>query len=200
MSEKLISRGRIIIIPDCIDTDCYSDFLLAVLKNLHTPVYVFIEGNGGDSSKGFAIADAIKMHGNVTGILTGSALSAHATVFASCQHRFVFPNAALGIHQCGWFGEMDIDANRLENLQTEFKRVDRNTAELMASICGVCADVWELRIKSVGNRDFFMISTNDILNVYGMAKSITELDTKWLTKALQLKKSRKVSPTTTSST
>jgi len=101
-NKKELDDYNRITLPQEIDHDTYNEFLQLITyakrEYPNTQIDVYCNGDGGFINEARAIADLIRWHGNVRGVLIGEAVSCHAVVWASCPVRAVYPNAVLAIH------------------------------------------------------------------------------------------------------
>jgi ATP-dependent protease ClpP protease subunit len=172
---KLLDKYGVVVLPKDIDHDTYKMMVEVMLHRGPRPLTLYCNGNGGTVGDGNAIIALIQQHGNVTGLLPGEANSCHAMIFASCQHRFIYPNAAFGVHSVAKYNlDTRIDANYLKHELFEYQQLDKQNAALLADVTTMDFDYWYHQITKVSgavNRFSY-----DLMIEVGLAESIKAYD------------------------
>lgn len=194
MSEEPILKpdflnDSIAILPQELEGESLRAFIPFVLKQLDNPLYIFVDGDGGTCSEAQALVDLFQWHGNVTGILLGSAMSAHVTVWAGCTTRIAFPGSYIGIHKVGSYGEMSMDSHVARYTLEDYERIERQICDLFGSISNHTSKWWYREMQKTGRNSFKTITAKELITKYEMARPNTELDRAWLTKVMQSTKS-----------
>lgn len=131
-----------IIMPESIEYEFYKQFLELVIDRQRRrsdgenvpALRLYCRSNGGGSRDGFGVVSAIRMDGNVEGIMLGETISTGATIWAACQFRVVHPLARMGIHPVAWFGAEGIhDAKRIGAIAEEFAWTDQEQCRIYAA-------------------------------------------------------------------
>lgn len=61
-------------------------------------VQLFIDSKGGSFSSGLFMHDAVRLHGEVTGVVTAEAHSSAFMIFQSCSERLMYPRSEIMLH------------------------------------------------------------------------------------------------------
>jgi ATP-dependent protease ClpP protease subunit len=121
-------------------------------KDETLPIRMYFRCDGGDSRTGLAIANIVKDIGRVCGVLVGDTGSSAATIWAACEHRWVYANARLGIHPVTWQENYSkYDASKLRNLQGEFTKIDERQCEIYAAASHKSFEWWWERYNQTGD-------------------------------------------------
>lgn len=171
-NDWLLNEKSMIVFPVTITSDTLE--WLAARLFYHYPegtLRILFRSNGGDSSAGIAIANLLQGKEWVHGYLIGDTASASATVWASCAHRYVYPNAKMGIHPVFWANdETTYDAARLRSRYLDFEATDTETCRIYAAASNKSLDWWSELYQKPG--DLKWITANELVEM-GMAKLIT---------------------------
>lgn len=184
-----VFQNQVMLMPRFIEQETYLHMLVHVINHLKEPLYLFCDGFGGSVDHAFAIIDICKYHGDVSGILLGSALSAHAAVWAGCSKRYVFPHSSIGVHSVNWQGDSMLTVNHARYIHKTFTDAEKMNANLFAGVSNKTSNWWYKRITTTGASEFDVLYAEELIKLE-MAKPSEELDRQWLTKALQLRKSK----------
>lgn len=130
-----------LILPQQIEHYFYNEVLECVLERQERkthetlpPLRLYCRSDGGDSRSALGIVSAIRMDGDVHGIMVGDSLSSAATIWAACQQRSVCSIARMGIHPVAWDGVEGIfDSRRLKATAEDFAYTDHQQCEIYAN-------------------------------------------------------------------
>lgn len=148
----LLDKHGALILPEEIEHSTYVLLLEALLHVGGKPLVLYCRGNGGSSRSAAAMVDLIRQHGNVTGLLPGEANSSHGIVFASCQQRYIYPHARLGIHQVSWDGlSTRIDNPTLKLIARDYRMSDTANAAILSDASNRSPEWWLKMIKKAGS-------------------------------------------------
>lgn len=166
-----------LVLPEYIEHSTYELVLEVCALYPEREIVMHCRGEGGGSRSEMAIADLIQQHGNFTALLAGMAMSAHATIFAACARRYVYPNAALGIHQVciGEIGQR-VDARFARQLADDFQRSNQAVADIFARACrsdAFSAGVWERMFANAGSGAYNVIDAGEMVVHFEMAQPIS---------------------------
>lgn len=172
--KQLIDERGLIVLPDTIEPELFELFVYAMHIRESKPITVYCRSDGGDARTGEAVAELIRLHGDVTGIIHGACLSAAVTIFAACQRRFACEFAWLGLHT-GAFGSdgYRMDEPELDALKKEIAKSDRMQAKLLQRASNASFDLWLGKIQSANHRAVIMVESDDLF-LYELAKPIKE--------------------------
>lgn len=171
--------SQILWTPEDIDVDAYTSLATKIFKSLDKPLYLFCRGDGGGLRYTMAIIDAIKYHGDVTGLLLSESNSAHSLLFASCQHRYTFPSGRLGVHESGWMGDSELvmDTTYAAFLSTDFAYYNNIMAQIYANSSNKKATFWKKAITKAASVRLTYFSANELISM-GMALPVESLPRK----------------------
>lgn len=170
--ERLLARG-VIVLPQDIEHDTYQ-YVLEALLTRPGPVRLYCAGDGGDSGSAFAIADLIREHGQVIGLLPGSAASNHVTVFAACGQRYVYPMGRIGVHKVAWANVNGrTDSQSLWVNAAAFEATERSIAALLASASRLDAEWWFNKMQAAGSGGVVEFDADYIVKL-GLARPVQE--------------------------
>lgn len=133
--RRLLEDLNTLILPEYIDHSTYALVAEACTRMQNRRIELHCRGNGGSAQDALAIVDVLQGHGNVAGILAGSAESAHGIVFAGCRTRYIYPNASLGVHQISWNNAGDLDGIQAQEIADWTARRERLGAKILADAC-----------------------------------------------------------------
>lgn len=131
-----------IILPETIDYDAYSMVANIILNNPDDPIEMFCRGDGGGSRDMLAILDLIHWHGNVDGILFGSAVSSHAIIWAACQNRYIGQFARLQIHGVTMTDLQYSNAISLQQHAAQCEDMNKLSAQILAGASNKDFNFW----------------------------------------------------------
>lgn len=171
--KRLLERG-IVVLPEEITHDAYGLLLDALDQMTSTTVRLYCRGNGGCSSSALAMADLIAQHGDVVGMLPGLAASSHATVWAACQRRFVYPHGCLGLHKVSWDGiSTRADSLSLRLYAEQWARTERAVAGLLGAAGCPSSSDWYDRIQQAGSAGIVIVDALELVELQ-MARPVAE--------------------------
>lgn len=175
----LVEERGILILPEDISAETYELVLEAMMLRPSAEIRMYCRGDGGESRAEIAIVDLVCQHGNVTGILPGSALSAHAIIFAACARRYVYPNATIGLHRVA-VGEVRtrVDSVYAVLLYQELVRADELASIVLARACtdaSATPAYWRKEIREAGSGAYSILDYDWMVGTLGMARPISEL-------------------------
>jgi ATP-dependent protease ClpP protease subunit len=169
---KLLEKG-VAVLPNHISHEVY-EYVLEALAMRPEQIVMYCKGDGGDVSSALAIVDLIQQHGNVVGLLPGEANSSHATVFAGCKERYVFPNGVIGVHQIAWDRhEGRLDSHNLRLLSVDFDAADAQVAEILASASNKSRDWWYRVLRDTGSGGVTQYRAGYMMQI-GLARDVGE--------------------------
>lgn len=151
MQARLLAQG-IVVLPEEIEHSTYEYVLEALLERPNKQVVMYCKGDGGDSRSAMAMVDLIGLHGDVVGLLVGEANSSHATIWASCQTRYVSAHGGIGLHKVAWSNFSGrADSHNLKLVAQEFDTTEAKTAAILAKASNRDADWWLKTIQETGS-------------------------------------------------
>lgn len=168
MSEKLRKWG-IFILPDVIDHAAY-EALAELLLTEQAPLRLYCAGDGGSIRDALAMVDLIRAHGDVLGMLAGTAASCHGVIWAGCARRIVYPNAVLGVHKVG-YAELNrgFDTHTAGLLMSELDQYEHLNAQIFARASNQSVQWWKQQIQAPGSQEYRIFTAEDLINL-GMAR------------------------------
>lgn len=174
--EKLLCERGVIILPDTLEHEDYESvlalLLLAETEWTEKPIRLFCAGSGGSATVAIALADVIGSNSQVVGMLAGIAESSHVTVFASCQRRYVYPLAQVGIHRIAYYGlDTRLDAQSFAQRMINLDGLEGVVAGILAGACsdgGNDSGWWLDVIREVGSGGLRYFDAGWMINA-GMA-------------------------------
>ena len=170
---KLLNRG-VLVLPENIDHSTYELVLEALMLKADEEVQMYCRGNGGDSASAIAIVDLIDQHGNVVGLLPGEAASNHATIWAACQQRFVYPRGCLSLHKVARHSlSSRVDSQSLRLMAEDYERVERVIADILAEASNRSAAFWYNLLQETGSGGLYQFEAKRLIEME-MAKPIAE--------------------------
>lgn len=141
--RELLENHNVIILPDNINHDFYSFMVEAVIMYPDNEINMYCRGDGGSTRSAVAIVDLIKQHGNFTGLLAGEANSSHVTVWAGCTRRYVYPNAAIGVHKISWdLDNIIVTSEVAKTLMDDYEVSERIVSDILAGASNKDAQFW----------------------------------------------------------
>ena len=153
---KLLLNKKAIILPDDIDHDLYRMIAEAALMFPDDTIDLYCRGDGGSSRSALAIVDVIREHGKFVGLLPGEANSSHATIWAGCSERYVYPHGAIGMHKIIWEAtEIILTAQIMDAIGDDYEKAERQVSVLFASVSNHDADFWQ-QAQDYGNIPYKM--------------------------------------------
>ena len=174
---EFLEKTGVIILPEDLDHEVYIVIQTACVMYAQRRLYLFCRGDGGSSRTANAIVDAVRGHGNVCAVLAGEANSSHGVIFAGCPHRYVYPNAALGVHRTVLNSMEIVDSAYAKYRFEDLDQSNRMTARVLASACPLGSQFneewWYGQIEEAG-RGLRMFSSTWLIQNQ-MAKSVTEI-------------------------
>lgn len=117
--------GNAIMMPPDIEMDTFGSFyasLYDIRKDYDGVVDIFISGRGGDTDATFSIISVVQRDGQVRGVLTGDAVSAHSVMWAGCPYRITMLHAGIGVHPT-WAGH-NSNVREIKHIDQTLKRRD----------------------------------------------------------------------------
>jgi ATP-dependent protease ClpP protease subunit len=174
-ADYLLEKHGIISLPHDIDHEAYEMVLYRLTQGrmLHPdmPLRLFCHGNGGFTYDALAMVDLIRADGNVDGMLTGSAASMSAVVWAACARRFVYPNGRIGIHPVS-SGHSDGDRRIFHAEMEELEALDNRICQIFGDASSERGSVWwHSRLYEDG--DLKWLLADELMGI-GMAKPVSE--------------------------
>lgn len=172
---KLLMEDDIIILPEEINHDTYVLLLRLLHSGRNKAIDLYCRGDGGSSRDALAMADLIRAHGEVTGLLAGAANSSHATIWASCATRYVYPLATIGLHRVSWSEVPHVDARSARLVSAEFEATDRCIAGILAGAAKpeYNSDYWWTLLQDTGSRGVQEFTAQQMIDM-GMALPIAK--------------------------
>lgn len=170
--KALLAKG-VVVLPNRIEHEVY-EYVLEALAIRPEQVVMYCKGDGGDVSSALAIVDLIQQHGNVVGMLPGEANSSHATIFAGCQERYVYPNGFMGVHQIAWDSHNGrLDSHNLRLLSVDFDAADGQVAGILAAASNKSMDWWYKVIRDTGSGGVTRYPARQMIQL-GLARDVGE--------------------------
>lgn len=171
---ELLARHGVLVLPVEIEHETYVLLLEALLHLGDKPLTLYCRGDGGSTRAAHAMCDLIRQHGKVTGMLPGEANSAHGIVWAACEHRYVYPHARLGVHQCGYDSlGTRVDSQLLSQIARDYMTSDRLNANILAAASVRSPEWWYNVIKEAGSGGVVHFRARDLREM-DMARPIEE--------------------------
>jgi ATP-dependent protease ClpP protease subunit len=155
---------RYMYINGAVNLEMYKAVLAFLQKNKGQEVFFVIDSHGGLLFQGFAIANAMKSHGNVTTIVNGIAASAASIISVAGNRRGITPNSRIVIHG-PW---SQVSGNKGEMAKT-MEMLEESERELVAFYQQSARIPHEILEKSMKGEEWF--SANVALN-YGLVDFI----------------------------
>lgn len=154
------------ILPNQIGHEDYQIAAKVLLSNPQAQIILYCAGDGGSVRDAFAIVDLIRAHGNVVGMLAGTACSCHSIIWASCSQRYVYPYAVLGIHKVG-YGELGrgLDTKTALQLIDELGTHERYMAEIYASASNKSIQWWHKAIQEAGRDEYRLLTSAELVSM-----------------------------------
>ena len=172
--HRLLELKKTIILPEEIDHDAYHTIVEATLLYPDDEIDLYCRGQGGSSGDALAIVDAIKQHGNFTGLLMGPAVSSHAIIWAGCNTRYCYPNGRLGLHSVvTTYSPLMMDGRALLQSGKTSKAIDVLNAAILTDASRDRFEVWIGFIESA-NLSSYDLSYDDLIDVFKMALPIAD--------------------------
>jgi len=135
-NDFLLQQGRIYLPRDFDSPLCETiDAYISYYRQNHAtePIKLFCRTDGGDAEEGLAIANVVKLDGNIHGYLIGMTMNAGATVWSACSKRYVYPNSRIGIHPCTWkLDGMRLTAAKMKSMWQDFLGIDEASCQFYA--------------------------------------------------------------------
>lgn len=166
--QKLLDRG-VLVLDAVIDHETYEDVLEGLLMRPEQDVRLYCAGEGGEARMALAIADLVQQHGRVIGMLPGPAMSSHATIWAACGTRYVFPHGRIGVHNVCWNTQRTLDAQSLNVLSNEFEALNRETALIYEAASTWTLGYWQGAMGQAGSHGFTVFDAAALVGM-GMAQ------------------------------
>lgn len=170
--KALLAKG-VVVLPNRIEHEVY-EYVLEAVTTRPEQIVMYCKGDGGDVSSALAIVDLIQQHGNVVGMLPGEANSSHATIFAGCQERYVYPNGFMGVHQIAWDSHNGrLDAHNLRLLAVDFDSTDAQVAGILAAASNKSMDWWYKVLRDTGSGGVTRYPARQMIQ-FGLARDVGE--------------------------
>lgn len=97
------------------------------------PLQLICRCDGGSATETLAIANLIRLDGNIGGHLIGESCSGGSVVWAACSKRFVYPHARIGIHPCEWrMDNVALTTAMMYSKFRDFRDIDRSMCHIYA--------------------------------------------------------------------
>jgi len=172
-TQKALLETGMVVLPNYISHEVY-ETVLEALAMRPEQVVMYCKGDGGDVSSALAIVDLIQKHGDVVGMLPGEANSSHATIWAGCKERYVYPNAVMGVHQVAWDRhEGRLDSHTLWLLAVDFAATDAQVARILAAASNKSMDWWYKVLRDTGSGGVTRYPAGKLIQM-GMARDVGE--------------------------
>lgn len=160
--QKLLDRG-VMVLDAVIDHETYEAVLEGLFMRPEQDVVLYCAGEGGMARMALAIADLVQQHGMVIGMLPGPAMSCHATIWAACGTRYVFPHGRIGVHNVCWTTQRTLDAQSLDVLAKEFEGLNQETARILAAAAKADVAHWRAAMQAAGSHGFTVCTAADLI-------------------------------------
>lgn len=176
--EKMLSERGVIVLPEEINHQAYVDFLSLLLLAESVwqdkSIRLFCAGQGGSAPDAIAIADLVRHHGRINGMLAGEAKSSHVTIWASCSRRYVYELATIGVHCLQW-SSLNTRQDRISLRQRDDELMvgEANIARILADACYVEYGhaFWLAAMREAGSDGVRTFNSPAVIKM-GMAKPI----------------------------
>lgn len=175
--QPLLEIDGTIIVPPYIDAESYTELTWAIhlgrIMFPDSPLKLRIAGFGGDADLAFAILSLIKADGNFEGHVLGGAHSSHAMIWLSCQKRYVYPYAMIGIHSVQEGQTLEhYTANKYRELEKHLQPYENTLAQILSSACAApeiyTEEYWLEVLKNITPPLTSALNADILINRYGM--------------------------------
>lgn len=116
------------------------------------PLRLYCRSDGGNATETLAIANLIRLDGNIEGHLIGESCSGGSVIWAACGKRFIYPYSRIGIHPCEWrMDNVALTAAMMYSKFRDFRGIDRAMCHIYAEASNQPFEWWWKLLNKQGD-------------------------------------------------